>query len=289
MAAFDWLREQVDLHGEILSWQLLSTGFEFKGTRIPLVSPQGIFKPKQLDVPLTIRTSARGPYDDSFGEDGFLRYKYQGQDPQHRNNQGLRKAMFESVPLIYLCGFVPGEYFAVWPVYIVGDEPQNLTFSVAADDYFVAIDADKGDSSEDPNPRRAYVTATVRRRLHQQGFRERVLNAYMKQCALCELRRSELLDAAHIVPDSQPRGTPEVKNGISMCKLHHAAYDRRVLGISRDHQVHVREDILEEIDGPMLQHGLQDMHGRRLILPKSQDQWPDPDLLDTRFQLFKDA
>ena len=289
MAAFDWLRKQVDFHGEILDRQLLSKGFEVNGTRIPLVAPQGIFKPRQLDIPLSITTTPDGPYDDSFGSNGLLRYKYRGTDPQHRDNRGLREAMFESKPLVYLHGIVPSRYLAVWPVYIVGDEPEKLAFSVAADDYYTTLDIDDSVSTEDPTPRRAYVTATVRRRLHQQGFRERVLHAYKKQCALCELRRSELLDAAHIVPDSEPRGIPEVKNGISMCKLHHAAYDRRVIGIDSDHQVHVREDVLNEIDGPMLQHGLQEMHGRRLILPRSQEQWPDRELLDERFQLFTEA
>jgi predicted restriction endonuclease len=50
-------------------------------------------------------------------------------------------------------------------------------------------------------PRRAYVTATFPRRLHQVAFRERVLRAYAERCALCRLRHQELLDAAHITPD----------------------------------------------------------------------------------------
>jgi len=35
-------------------------------------------------------------------------------------------AMFRKVPLIYFHGVVPGRYLAVWPVFIVGDEPENL-------------------------------------------------------------------------------------------------------------------------------------------------------------------
>lgn len=44
-AAFNWLTEQVNLHGDVLSRKLLEQGFEFQGQRIPLVAPQGIFKP----------------------------------------------------------------------------------------------------------------------------------------------------------------------------------------------------------------------------------------------------
>lgn len=285
MKAFDWLREQVEYHGEILPRDLLMGGFEFQGERIVLVAPQGIFKPRQLELPLSITTAPHGPYDDSFGPDGLLRYKYRGTDPGHRDNRGLRAAMFKEVPLIYFHGIVPGKYLPVWPVYIVGDDPGSLTFTVAADDYYAAVNDDK--TAENAKPRRAYVTTSVRRRLHQQGFRERVLRAYRTQCALCRLRRPELLDAAHIIPDSQPHGTPEINNGISMCKLHHAAYDRLVIGISPDREIHVRKDVLEESDGPMLEYGLKEMHGHRLILPKSESEWPDPDLLDERFQVFK--
>lgn len=69
-----------------------------------------------------------------------------------------------------------------------------------------------------------------------------------------------------------------------MCKLHHAAFDRRVLGVSPDYEIHVREDVLEEIDGPMLQHGIKEMHGARLVLPRSRANWPDRDLLDERYR-----
>jgi predicted restriction endonuclease len=61
--------------------------------------------------------------------------------------------------------------------------------------------------------RRQYAQATVRRRLHQPVFRERVLLAYSLQCALCGLRHPELLDAAHIKEDSEG-GQPVVPNGV---------------------------------------------------------------------------
>jgi hypothetical protein len=39
----------------------------------------------------------------------------------------------------------------------------------------------------------------------------------------------ELLDAAHILPDGHPKGEPVVPNGLALCKLHHAAFDRQRL------------------------------------------------------------
>ena len=145
------------------------------------------------------------------------------------------------------------------------------------------------ESMEDSAPRRAYITATVRQRLHQRGFRERVLQAYREQCACCRLKRIELLDAAHIIPDSDPEGIPAVRNGIALCKLHHAAFDSYLFGIRPDYVMEVRKDVLREKDGPMLIHGLQEMNTRQIILPRPVNLSPDPLLLDQRYQEFRAA
>ncbi len=100
--------------------------------------------------------------------------------------------MGRGAPLIYLYGVTPGRYMPVWPVYIVRDHPAELSFSVAVD-------------------------ALTQRRLHRQGFRERVLRAYQEQCAICRLRHDELLDAAHILPDGHPKGEPIVPNALALC------------------------------------------------------------------------
>lgn len=73
-------------------------------------------------------------------------------------------------------------------------------------------------------------------------------------CATCRLRHGELLDAAQFVPDRDELGLPAVTNGLSLCKIHHAAYDGYLIGISRTYEVRVDQQLLEEVDGPMLQH-----------------------------------
>jgi putative restriction endonuclease len=259
------------------------------------VSPQGIFKPQALpEIPLSITTTPSGPYDDSFGPDNVLIYRYRGTDPNHRDNEALRKAMLRSVPLIYFHGIVPGKYLAVWPVFIVGDLPNELAFRVAADDLaYIKRDV----SSESPlllsdqgtDVRRAYITSAVRMRLHQRGFRERVLHAYKTQCACCRLRRPELIDAAHIIPDSKPEGIAAVQNGIALCKLHHAAFDSHLIGVRPDYVIEVRKDVLDDEDGPMLIHGLKDLNRRKLILPFPANLSPDPSLLERRYDEFRVA
>lgn len=291
LEAFRWLSRQVGLHGDVLPRAVLQQGFEYAGHRVPLVSPQGIFKPQIMDLPLSITTTLHGPYDDSLGSGDLLVYRYRGTDPLHRDNVGLRTVFEQNRPLVYLHGVVPGQYLAVWPVYIVGDHPEDLAFHVAVDE-MASINLETVESmrtAEGSEARRAYLTATVRVRLHQRRFRERVLQAYQSQCSMCRLRRRELLDAAHIIPDTVAEGEPTVRNGLALCKLHHAAFDKFILGVTPDYIVQVREDVLEEEDGPILLHGLQGLHLGRLTLPKQRRDWPSQEALEWRYEKFRAA
>ena len=137
--------------------------------------------------------------------------------------------------------------------------------------------------------RRAYLTANIKQRIHQRSFRERILAAYHNQCALCRLRHAELLDAAHIIPDSEELGLPIIQNGLSLCKIHHAAFDNHIIGISPDYIIKVRKDILYETDGPMLKYGIQSLENNKIILPQNKNNQPDRERLDIRFQRFLKA
>jgi putative restriction endonuclease len=288
-AAFEWLKAAVALHGDVLPRNLLAEGFLLDGVRVPLLGPQGIFKPKVLGIPLSIATVPSGPYDDGFSRDGLLLYRYRGTNRDHPDNVGLRNAMTARIPLIYFHRIVEGKYLAVWPVFIVGDEPSRLTFKVEFDDVQHSTYAPGALPVLDPvtEIRRSYVTTTVRQRIHQRAFRERVLRAYREQCALCRLRHEELLDAAHLIPDSEPGGEPVLPNGLSLCKLHHAAFDSQFLAVRPDYVIEVRRDILEETDGPMLLHGLKGMHEKQIILPRKRANRPSPLLLERRYERFK--
>jgi putative restriction endonuclease len=129
----------------------------------------------------------------------------------------------------------------------------------------------------------------VKQRLHQQEFRVLVLHAYHEQCTMCRLRHPQLLDAAHILPDREERSRPEIPNGLSLCKIHHGAFDIGIVGVDPDYRIHVRKDVLDEHDGPMLRHGLQELHGHRLALPKRQRDRPNRDYLAERYGRFRVA
>src|SRR5690606_29573927 len=291
LARFRCLEEQTALHGEVLPRSVRAAGFTFEGRRVPLIGPQGIFRPAVLpEMPISITTAPPRegeppPYDDQLRPDGLLSYRYRGTDPNHPDNVGLRLAMQRRAPLIYHYGIVPGRYLSIWPVYVVGDDPARLTFTVAVDDARLAGEVlpEWGDEV-----RRSYVARVTLQRLHRQSFREGGLRAYGEQCAVCRLRRAELLEAAHIIGDREG-GEPVVQNGLALCKLHHAAFDRHILGVRPDLVIQIRRDILEEVDGPMLVHGLQQMHGSRLHVPRPEELRPRREFLEERYELFRKA
>jgi putative restriction endonuclease len=279
-----WLDQRSD---EVLSFEDLAS-FTYAGQRIPLMDRQrGIRKPASLDTALSIRTTftppgATPPYADAEGSDGFLRYKYRGTDPEHPENVALRRCLERRLPLIWFIGIGAG-YVAKYPVYLIDDERRQLQFAIAVDPEQRYLP--HGDAADEDS--RRYVQRLTKLRLHQPIFRARVLHAYNQQCSVCRLRHVELLDAAHILSDLHPRGRPVVPNGLAMCKIHHAAFDRNIIGIRPDLVVEVRQDILDEVDGPMLRHGRQEMAGVHLSAPAQRAARPDRQNLEERYESFR--
>jgi putative restriction endonuclease len=171
LAAFEWLKQQTQIHGDVLSIESLRQGFIFENERIPLLAPQGIFKPRLMEYPLTITTAPMSKYEDAFGQDEYLNYKYRGDNIYHRDNVGLRECMNRGIPLIYFLGLAPGKYLPVWPVYIIGDDPTNLSFAVAADDLGSIIKQEG--RVQEADEKRLYLTTMVKVRLQHKHSERR--------------------------------------------------------------------------------------------------------------------
>src|SRR5947207_1157860 len=114
-SAFRLLDRLANEHGDVLPFAPLSAGLVIEGVRVPLIGPQGIFKPAALELPLSITTAPiiegkSRPYEDEVSDDGMLLYRYRGTDPLHRDNVGLREVMRRQLPLVYFHGIVRGQY-----------------------------------------------------------------------------------------------------------------------------------------------------------------------------------
>ena len=242
---------------------------------------RGIWNPRWAASTVSILSAHDGPYNDQETAGGLLRYAYR-RGSTDGDNRKLRKAMELGTPLLLLRKIASGVYAPIYPVFVVGDHPDVRYFDIALDES-VKLLLDRGSLDDD---QRRYAHRTARIRLHQAEFRGRVIRAYSGRCGVCTLRHPELLDAAHIVPDSHELGAPIVVNGLALCKIHHAAYDRNLLGIAPDHVVHLSPGVLGETDGPMLRHGLQEMDGRTLVVPRAKAERPDPERLTLRYEEF---
>lgn len=260
----------------------LRDGFVCGGKRIPfLAPPRGIFKAAEQNgsAALSVLTSVNSPYDDEETDEGFW-YAYRRGADDLADNRALRAAWADGVPLAYFVGIRPGWYQALYPVWAIerDDVMRRVLLSPSPGG---AADLRPPDAGE-----RRYATREARVRLHQSRFRGVVLPAYRERCAVCRLREPRLLDAAHIVGDREERGEPVVPNGLSLCSIHHRAFDEDLIGIDPDRRVHVSRRLLDDEDGPMLEL-LKTFHGGRISAPTHPRTAPDRERLAARFERFR--
>ena len=260
--------------------------FTYAGKSIRLIDKfGGIWNPGaswtlggELRATLSINTTTSGKYEDQEVSGGLWRYDYQSGGTAGKNTK-MRKAMELQLPLIWFVQQESGRYVP-YRVFIINDFPED-GYCLIAPERFLAIAARSESLIE-----RRYAERMMKQRLHQPAFRARVIRAYETKCAICRLGHGRLLDAAHITPDSDEASSTSVTNGLSLCKIHHTAYDINIVGIDADYTVHIRQDILSETDGPMLEHGIKEMDKGKLWVPLSPGEQPDPGRLENRYKEF---
>jgi len=267
----------------------LDAGFPFRGRRVPFLSyMKGIHRAAAQTGPaaLSINTSSASPYDDEETPDGVL-YAYRAGDVNQPDNRALRAAFELGVPLVYFVGTRPGWYKPFYPCYVVANDPAARHVLVTKGEMAGPLDDREPVLLEDPIERR-YAVREMRVRVHQSRFRGRVIPAYGSQCTICRLKESRLLDAAHIISDAEVLGEPSVTNGLSLCAIHHRAFDQNLVAVTPDYSVAVAAGLLEDEDGPMLDL-LKGFHGMQIHLPEKRTQRPDQERLALRYDQFVEA
>lgn len=299
-AALERVRELQRYFDDLVPVDSLRAGFQFRGHRVSFGSfYSGIFRPREMAGPaaLALVTTAPklgrpAPYEDEFDE-ATGRFTYRFRDPQGSSGAAARQAEADNraliaaydlnVPVIYFRGIAPGQYAIVAPAFVMSVD--GVARLVEFEAGLPMADMTAAGLVSDPDVRR-YATREAVFRLHQHRFRAAVLRAYSTRCAVCQLREATLLQAAHIIDDRDPRGVGTIVNGISLCAIHHLAYDRNLMGIDPQGVVHIARRLLDEHDGPMLSSGLQGFHGAAILQPHRLDERPDPARLEVRFATF---
>ncbi len=261
----------------------LADGFNFDGTRVPFFNYQkGIYRAAVQIGPaaLSVLTTSNSPYGaDEEARDGYW-YAFRSGDAGSRDNQTLRAAHRLQVPIIYFRSFEKGWYAPLYPMYVeeVDEYVGRVFLSPGVQSLMDLAEPTTGVSRE-------YAMKMSRQRLHQGRFRGLVMQAYAEKCTICRLKEPRLLEAAHIRADAHPDSESVVTNGLSLCSIHHRAYDEALIGIDADFTVHVAPALLAEKDGPMLEL-LKVAHRERIVLPSRAEHYPNRELLAERFERF---
>ena len=92
-----------------------------------------------------------------------------------------------------------------------------------------------------------------RRRQRDRQFTIDVLENFRYSCAFCGFHavlngQATGIDAAHVQWHAH-RGPDEVANGIALCKLHHWAFDKGILGIDQEERIRIADVFTTQSDG----------------------------------------
>ncbi len=118
--------------------------------------------------------------------------------------------------------------------------------------------------------------------VREARFRLSVVPAYDYTCALTGYRlvtaaAGSIVDAAHIHPFANSRNN-DPRNGIALSKNAHWAFDQGLWSLTDDCRVLLAKDRFREEGPPQLL--LAGLEGKRILLPKRKELWPDQRYLD---------
>lgn len=114
-----------------------------------------------------------------------------------------------------------------------------------------------------------------RRRARDHAFAAFVKDVYGYSCTICGSSRetpagTPEVEAAHIYPKREG-GSDDVRNGLTLCKLHHWAFDAGWLAISDDYEILVKEAPNREG-----YYEFKQLTGSTIQLPERHDAEPHP-------------
>jgi hypothetical protein len=295
--------------GKVVSWRFLSQTKDF----IPGIERfhhliSGIYKPAWSEFALSIVMKSGSPYDKKddliFLDDGrwLMTYSPRSGGLDISDNRALVKCMDTRMPLAvfkqvsdktssqrstYLVlglGLITSfdSNTGVFIIESIDWQTLERTTSVIPDEEArveVQLYAQLTNEFR-PFIREQTVTYSVSAQKRDLAFRNLVLTEYEYQCTICGMKfhLGELVEAqaAHIVPKNKS-GTDDPRNGLSLCRTHHWAFDNGLFSLSDNYQITISPVVSKaETDN----FSLTDFSERQISLPNDEILYPHPLALD---------
>ena len=295
--------------GKVVPWRFLSQTKDF----IPEIERfhyliSGIYKPAWSEYALSIVMKPGSPYEKKddviFLDDGrwLMTYSPRSGGLDISDNRALVNCMDTRMPLAvfkqvsdktssqrstYLVlglGLITGfdSNTGVFIIESVDWQTLERTTSVIPDEevrYEVQLYAQLTNEFR-PFIREETVTYSVSAQKRDIAFRKLVLTEYGYHCSICGLKfhLGELVEAqaAHIVPKNKS-GTDDPRNGLSLCRTHHWAFDNGLFSLSDNYQIAVSPLVSK---AETTNFSLTDFSEGQISLPNNEILYPHQLALD---------
>lgn len=266
---------------------------------------KGIYKPSGSGRALWIRQTNRGIYPDlpvEYQADGSWTYLYSPEgrdgrvDPALDTNKGLAKCLEDGIP-VGVFRQVRSEggktrYEVLGLAYVAGREGDHFVLKGEENDVTrtpVEIMEPSFQAFESRNKKLSHAARVLRDR----KFAISIRRLYNGRCSLCNLGyrmsgRSLGLEAAHVIPVEKGGVIADCRNGLLLCRNHHALFDQFAWTINQRLEVRVAND--PELHESAIDNHILKIEGKVLPnIPSNVANRPAPEAIDWRMTAFEDA
>jgi hypothetical protein len=295
--------------GKRVSWRFIKQTAKF----IPNIERfhnliTGIYKPAWSNHALSIAIRISSPYEDKdeviFLEDGrwLMTYSPRSGGFEIADNRALVKCIEDRLPIgvfrqltdktdrkhgstyrVLGLGLITS-YDANADVFIIESADRSalerITSIITDEDlrYEIQLYSEVMNAFQ-PFVKEQNVTYTTTMPKRDKAFRDVVIREYDYTCAICEMRfrLGNLIEAtaAHIVP-KRKNGTDDPRNGLSLCRTHHWAFDTGIFSLSDDYEILLSPSVKR---AESQNFALLEMKDKPILLPSNEILQPHPNAL----------
>lgn len=292
---------------QIRSWDGdIRTVAELQGFVQGFQSQKGIYKPAGSEYALWVRQTARGVYPDKEPEtypDGSWTYRYSPEgregkvDLELATNRGLLRCMEDDIPVGVFRQRPEsggrGGYEVLGLAYVSDFDGTHFVLRGEPIDWTALPTPQNIVPTFQPFEIEDTATSEITRVVRDQRFGVAVRRVYHEKCALCNVGyrlkgRSLALEAAHIIPVESRGRLSDLRNGVLLCRNHHALFDSYAWTIDEDLRVLVSNES-DFRESAAANHVLKFESQRLTNLPDIRDDYPAQEALRWRLDAFAKA